>query len=209
MLNAQVTLTSANDTWYLRGFVNNVKDMLSGSRDHEKRTVLWMLIVSAVLVAIAVEDLEWVEEGLKVRLRRSKADQEGEGLARTMGVTTVALISFPGDVAHTPLPTLQRAVGAAMGSQLHRLAWGHDRRTVTARRGTDEPDKTMGAQETFGRDTDDREVILRELLRLSHRVTGRMRTAVAEAPVVVQPPPKSGTVTTVMPSTAPPAARAV
>ena len=36
------------------GFVNNVKDMLSGSRDHEKRTVLWMLIVSAVLVAVAV-----------------------------------------------------------------------------------------------------------------------------------------------------------
>jgi hypothetical protein len=28
--------------------------MLSGSRDHEKRTVLTMLIVSAVLVAAAV-----------------------------------------------------------------------------------------------------------------------------------------------------------
>jgi len=36
------------------GFVNNVKDMLSGSKDHEKRTVLWMLIVSAVLVAAAL-----------------------------------------------------------------------------------------------------------------------------------------------------------
>ena len=36
------------------GFVNNVKDMLSGSKDQEKRTVLWMLIVSAILVAIAV-----------------------------------------------------------------------------------------------------------------------------------------------------------
>ncbi len=35
----------------------------------------------------------------------------------------------------------------------------------------------MGADETFARDTDDREVIVRELLRLSHRVTGRMRTA--------------------------------
>lgn len=40
------------------GFVNNVKDMLSGSRDHEKRTVLVMLIVSAVLIAVAV--LRWV-----------------------------------------------------------------------------------------------------------------------------------------------------
>ena len=36
------------------GFVPAVKDMLSGSKDHEKRTVLWMLIISAVLVAVAV-----------------------------------------------------------------------------------------------------------------------------------------------------------
>ena len=35
----------------------------------------------------------------------------------------------------------------------------------------------MGADETFARDTDDRDVIGRELLRLSHRVTGRMRAA--------------------------------
>ena len=82
-----------------------------------------------------------------------------------------------GDVAHTPLATLQRAVGAALGSQLHQLAWGRDRRVVTARRGHDEPDKSMGADETFGRDTDDHEVIRRELLRLSAKVTARMRTA--------------------------------
>jgi DNA polymerase IV len=82
-----------------------------------------------------------------------------------------------GDVAHTPLATLQRAVGGALGSQLHQLAWGRDRRTVTPRRGPDEPDRSMGADETFGRDTDDHEVILRELLRLSAKVTSRMRTA--------------------------------
>ena len=35
----------------------------------------------------------------------------------------------------------------------------------------------MGADETFGRDTDDPEVILREILRLSAKVAGRMRTA--------------------------------
>src|SRR6478735_12844907 len=35
----------------------------------------------------------------------------------------------------------------------------------------------MGAQETFGRDTDDREVILREVLRLTTKVTNRMRVA--------------------------------
>lgn len=35
----------------------------------------------------------------------------------------------------------------------------------------------MGAQETFLRDTDDREVVVRELLRLAARVTQRMRSA--------------------------------
>ena len=82
-----------------------------------------------------------------------------------------------GDLAHTPLCTLQRAVGVALGSQLHGLAWGSDRRTITPRRGTEEPDKSMGADETFARDTDDRELILREVLRLSAKVASRMRTA--------------------------------
>ena len=82
-----------------------------------------------------------------------------------------------GDIAHTPLVTLQRAVGASLGTGLHDLAWGRDRRTLTPRRGPDEPDKSMGADETFGRDTDDPEVIRRELLRLSAKVTSRMRAA--------------------------------
>ncbi|MDO9494922.1 MAG: DNA polymerase IV [Nocardioides sp.] len=88
-----------------------------------------------------------------------------------------------GDVAHTPLRTLQRAVGDALGRQLHDLSWGTDRREIVARTasafglGGGDPDKSMGAQETFGRDTDDRAVILRELLRLTAKVTGRMRTA--------------------------------
>ena len=82
-----------------------------------------------------------------------------------------------GDVAHTPLATLQRGIGAVSGNQLHHLAWGTDRRAITARRGTHEPDKSMGSDETFGRDTDDRGVVLRELLRLSAKVTARMRTA--------------------------------
>ncbi len=98
----------------------------------------------------------------------------GEKTAATLhrfGLRTV------GDVAHTPLATLQRAVGPALGNQLHQLAWGRDRRVVTPRRGPDEPDKSMGADETFGRDTDDHEVVRRELLRLSAKVTARMRAA--------------------------------
>ncbi len=82
-----------------------------------------------------------------------------------------------GDVAHTPLPTLQRGLGVAAGTHIHRLAWGTDRRTITPRRPQHEPDKSMGADETFGRDTDDRSVVLRELLRLSTKVAGRMRAA--------------------------------
>jgi DNA polymerase-4 len=98
----------------------------------------------------------------------------GEKTATTLhrlGLMTV------GDVAHTPLATLQRALGGALGSRLHHLAWGRDRRVVTPRRGLDDPDKSMGADETFGRDTDDHELVRRELLRLSAKVTARMRTA--------------------------------
>ena len=82
-----------------------------------------------------------------------------------------------GDVAHTSGATLQRALGPALGRHLSDLAWGVDRRVVTARQGADEPDRSMGADETFGRDVDDREVVLREVLRLAARVGGRMRTA--------------------------------
>jgi DNA polymerase IV len=97
--------------------------------------------------------------------------EKTQAMLNRLGLVTV------GDVAHTPLRTLQRAVGDGLGSHLHELAWGTDRRTITPRRGPDEPDRSMGAQETFGRDTDDRETIVRELLRLSARVSGRMRVA--------------------------------
>jgi DNA polymerase-4 len=92
-------------------------------------------------------------------------------LLHRLGLRTV------GDVAHTPLTTLQRAVGVHRAASLHQLAWGEDRRVVTSRRGSDEPDKSMGADETFGRDTDDPSVVLREVLRLSAKVGTRMRAA--------------------------------
>jgi DNA polymerase-4 len=102
--------------------------------------------------------------------------EKTRAMLHRLGLVTV------GDVAHTPLRTLQRAVGAGLGSHLHDLAWGNDRREVVAVHrpafgfGGD-PDRSMGAQETFGRDVDDREVILRELLRLTAKVTARMRVA--------------------------------
>jgi DNA polymerase-4 len=82
-----------------------------------------------------------------------------------------------GDVARTPRPTLQLLVGRALGAQLHRLAWGTDRTTVTPRRSDHDPDRSMGAEETFGHDVADRDVISRELLRLATKVTARMRRA--------------------------------
>jgi len=102
--------------------------------------------------------------------------EKTQALLHRLGLVTV------GDVAHTPLRTLQRAVGAGLGSMLHDLAWGSDSRAVTPGRVSvfghgGDPDKSMGAQETFGRDIDDREVILRELLALTAKVASRMRVA--------------------------------
>ena len=103
--------------------------------------------------------------------------EKTQAMLHRLGLITV------GDIAHTPLPTLQRAVGVALGKHLHELAWGTDRRTITPGsagvfgHGGGSPERSMGAQETFGRDTDDREVVLREVLRLATKVTGRMRVA--------------------------------
>ena len=97
--------------------------------------------------------------------------EKTEQMLNRLGLMTV------GDIAHTPLATLQRAVGVSLGGHLHQLAWGEDRRVVTSRRGSDEQCSSMGADETFGRDTDDRDVILREVLRLGAKVSRRMRAA--------------------------------
>ena len=77
------------------------------------------------------------------------------------------------DIAAVPVETLIRALGPAAGRHLHDLAWGRDERSVTPH----EPDRSMGADETFGQDVDDPEVIRAELLRLSAQVAARMRRA--------------------------------
>jgi DNA polymerase-4 len=99
-------------------------------------------------------------------------------LLHRLGLVTV------GNLAHTPVRTLQRALGDHLGRHLHDLAWGIDDRQVVARTSGGyfgvlggEPDKSIGANETFAHDTDDRAVIVRELLRLTDRVTTRMRVA--------------------------------
>jgi DNA polymerase-4 len=78
-----------------------------------------------------------------------------------------------GDIANVPRATLVRALGQATGAHLHALAWGRDERSVVPH----EPDKSIGAEETFARDVDDPDVVRRELLRLSERTAARLRDA--------------------------------
>lgn len=78
-----------------------------------------------------------------------------------------------GDIAHTPLDTMKRALGEAAGAQLHELSWGRDTRGVTPH----QPDKSIGNESTFDHDVDDPDVILRHLMRLSDQVASRMRRA--------------------------------
>jgi DNA polymerase-4 len=91
-------------------------------------------------------------------------DKTEQALLR-LGLATV------GDLAHTPVDTLVRALGQASGTHLYALAWGRDPRSVEA----PEAEKSVGNEETFPRDIDDPEVIHRELLRLSEKVGSRLR----------------------------------
>lgn len=88
-----------------------------------------------------------------------------EQLAR-VGLATVA------DIAATPLPRLRRVVGNAAAEHLHGLANGRDDRAVE----TEVADKSVGAEETFETDHHDRDLLKRELLRLSERTAAALRS---------------------------------
>jgi DNA polymerase-4 len=76
-----------------------------------------------------------------------------------------------GDIAQTPQQTLIRALGQAAGESLYELAWGRDDRDVIP----EEPDKSISAAETFDRDIDDPEIVVKEILRMCERASSRMR----------------------------------
>jgi DNA polymerase-4 len=90
-------------------------------------------------------------------------EKTAEVLAR-MGLRTV------GEIAGVPLAALQRELGAA-GEHLWSLAWGRDDRKVVPHA----EEKSVGAEETFAYDVDDRDVIRGELLRLSGRTARALR----------------------------------
>jgi DNA polymerase-4 len=103
---------------------------------------------------------------LPVRAIWGVGPKTAESLDR-LGLHTVA------DIANTARTTLIRALGDATGESLYELAWGRDYRDVVV----DEPEKSIGNEETFSRDIDSPQEILREFLRMSEKATARLRDA--------------------------------
>ncbi len=101
---------------------------------------------------------------LPVRALWGVGPKTAESLDR-LGLHTVA------DIANTPRATLVRALGDATGESLYELAWGRDYRNVIP----DEPEKSIGNEETFARDIDSPEEILAEFLRMTEKATARLR----------------------------------
>lgn len=101
---------------------------------------------------------------LPVRAIWGVGPKTAESLER-LGLHTVS------DIAHTPRATLIRALGESTGASLYELAWGRDYRNVVP----DEPEKSIGNEETFSEDLDNPEEILREFLRMTEKATARLR----------------------------------
>jgi DNA polymerase-4 len=92
----------------------------------------------------------------------------GEKTAATLarlGIRTV------GELARTPAGILERVLGEAHAGGLLALAAGDDLRPVVPF----EPPKSVSHEETYPRDLDDPDEILREILSLCHRVAERLR----------------------------------
>jgi DNA polymerase IV len=118
-----------------------------------------------MLIVPAAQTITFLH-GLPVSALWGVGERTEQALAR-FGLRTVS------DLAHTPVDTLRRALGDALGRHLHDLAWGRDPRPVVP----EQAEKSIGNEETFARDVDDPEMIRRELLRLSEKVAARLRAA--------------------------------
>jgi len=94
----------------------------------------------------------------------------GVGPATTQKLNALGVFRV-GELARMPRPALRRSFGPHFGGMLQDLAWGRDGRRVVVR----VPERSIGSQETFGRDTHDPAVVRRELLRMAARTAARMR----------------------------------
>ncbi|HEY8018898.1 MAG TPA: DNA polymerase IV [Actinomycetota bacterium] len=92
----------------------------------------------------------------------------GEKTGQVLGRLAIRTI---GDLGRTPESILTRLLGEQSARHLTQLAHGNDDRDVVPY----EAPKSVGHEETFERDIDDEETILRELLALSGRVASRLR----------------------------------
>jgi DNA polymerase-4 len=102
---------------------------------------------------------------LPVRALWGVGERTHEVLER-LGVRTV------GELATVPGRVLERTLGEAHARHLAALASGRDERTVVPY----EPPKQVSHEETFDRDIDAEDDVMRELLRLAFRVAARLRT---------------------------------
>jgi DNA polymerase-4 len=116
------------------------------------------------LVTVEAGDVDAFLTPLPVRALWGVGEKTAELLSR-LGVKTV------GDLARTPPVVLGRLVGDQHAANLHDLARGVDARRVVAY----EAPKSVSHEETFDRDLDDHEELLREILALSQKVGVRLR----------------------------------
>jgi DNA polymerase IV len=126
-----------------------------------------------LLVIPASQTLEFLH-ALPVAALWGVGERTGQSLSR-LGLRTV------GDIAATPLGALERELGKAAAAHLHALASGRDDRAVESA----VREKSVGAEETFGTDVTDPDVIRRELLRLSRRTARSLRSSGQAARTVV------------------------
>ena len=92
----------------------------------------------------------------------------GEKTAELLGRLGIRTV---GELARTPGAILERVLGEVQARSLADLAAGRDARVVVPF----EAPKSVSHEETYARDLDHEDDILREILRLSHRVAARLR----------------------------------
>ncbi len=92
----------------------------------------------------------------------------GEKTAEVLGRLGIRMVA---DLARTPSAILERVLGEGHARDLLVLAHGRDDRVVVPW----EAAKSVSHEETYPRDLDDPDEVLREILSLSHRVAARLR----------------------------------
>jgi DNA polymerase-4 len=117
------------------------------------------------VVVVAADDVLDFLHPLPVRALWGVGERTHEVLER-LGVRTV------GELADVPVRVLERTLGEAHARHLAALASGRDDRAVVPY----EAPKQVSHEETFDRDIDEGEEVMRELLRLAFRVAARLRT---------------------------------